>query len=61
MWLHVYFHNAGVSLNKARQQVLLLLGNNDTAQSGASQTQSVNTPTLDGLARDLTAIAREGR
>src|SRR5690606_16288948 len=52
--------NAGVSLNKARQQVLLLLGNNDTTQSGANQTQSVNTPTLDGLARDLTAIAREG-
>ena len=52
--------NAGVSLNKARQQVLLLLGNNDTAQSGQNVTQSVNTPTLDGLARDLTAIAREG-
>ncbi|MCP1146505.1 ATP-dependent Clp protease ATP-binding subunit [Lysinibacillus endophyticus] len=52
--------NAGVSLNKARQQVLLLLGNNDAAQSSANPTQSVNTPTLDGLARDLTAIAREG-
>lgn len=52
--------NAGVSLNKARQQVLLLLGNNDTAQSSTNPTQSVNTPTLDGLARDLTAIAREG-
>ncbi len=52
--------NAGVSLNKARQQVLLLLGNNDAAQSSTNPTQSVNTPTLDGLARDLTAIAREG-
>lgn len=52
--------NAGVSLNKARQQVLLLLGNNDAAQSSSNPTQSVNTPTLDGLARDLTAIAREG-
>nr|WP_106781880.1 ATP-dependent Clp protease ATP-binding subunit [Lysinibacillus timonensis] len=52
--------NAGVSLNKARQQVLLLLGNNDTNQSGSNPTQSVNTPTLDSLARDLTAIAREG-
>lgn len=52
--------NAGVSLNKARQQVLLLLGNNDSAQGGSGQTQTVNTPTLDSLARDLTAIAREG-
>lgn len=52
--------NAGVSLNKARQQVLLLLGNNDASQSSSNPTQSVNTPTLDGLARDLTAIAREG-
>lgn len=40
--------------------MLLLLGNNDAAQSSANPTQSVNTPTLDGLARDLTAIAREG-
>ncbi|WP_431028460.1 ATP-dependent Clp protease ATP-binding subunit [Lysinibacillus sp. LZ02] len=53
--------NTGVSLNKARQQVLLLLGNNDTNASGnQAQSQAANTPTLDGLARDLTAIAREG-
>ncbi len=52
--------NTGVSLNKARQQVLLLLGNNDTNQNGSQASQAVNTPTLDGLARDLTAIAREG-
>ena len=52
--------NTGVSLNKARQQVLLLLGNNDTNQNGGQASQAVNTPTLDGLARDLTAIAREG-
>ena len=52
--------NAGVSLNKARQQVLLLLGNNDVTQNGSSPAQAVNTPTLDSLARDLTAIAREG-
>lgn len=51
--------NAGVSLNKARQQVLLLLGNNDVSQN-ANPTQTVSTPTLDSLARDLTAIAREG-
>ncbi|MER1998133.1 MAG: ATP-dependent Clp protease ATP-binding subunit [Lysinibacillus sp.] len=53
--------NTGVSLNKARQQVLLLLGNNDSNQPGnAVQNQAANTPTLDSLARDLTAVAREG-
>ncbi|WP_274308601.1 ATP-dependent Clp protease ATP-binding subunit [Solibacillus daqui] len=53
--------NTGVSINKARQQVLLLLGNNDTNSNGGSvSTQAVNTPTLDSLARDLTAVAREG-
>lgn len=53
--------NADVSLNKARQQVLLLLGNNDTAQpGGGAASPTASTPTLDGLARDLTAIAREG-
>ena len=53
--------NTGVSLNKARQQVLLLLGNNDTNQPGnQAQNQAASTPTLDSLARDLTAVAREG-
>ncbi|ATP42243.1 ATP-dependent Clp protease ATP-binding subunit ClpC [Solibacillus sp. R5-41] len=53
--------NTGVSINKARQQVLLLLGNNDTTNgSGTPMNQTVNTPTLDSLARDLTVIAREG-
>jgi ATP-dependent Clp protease ATP-binding subunit ClpC len=53
-------NNLGVSLNKARQQVLQLLGSNESSghQSGASA--SANTPTLDSLARDLTVIAREG-
>ncbi|MER1987820.1 MAG: ATP-dependent Clp protease ATP-binding subunit [Solibacillus sp.] len=52
--------NTGVSINKARQQVLLLLGNNDSPNSNTASTQAVNTPTLDSLARDLTAVAREG-
>ncbi len=52
--------NTGVSINKARQQVLLLLGNNDANPNSTSVSPQVNTPTLDGLARDLTAIAREG-
>jgi len=51
--------NLGVSLNKARQQVLQLLGSNEANSHGGSSS-SASTPTLDGLARDLTAIAREG-
>lgn len=51
-------NNLGVSLNKARQQVLQLLGSNETGNQGGSPS-SANTPTLDSLARDLTAIARE--
>lgn len=54
-------NNLGVSLNKARQQVLQLLGSSEA--SGGSQqsgtTAHANTPTLDSLARDLTAIAKE--
>ena len=53
--------NTGVSLNKARQQVLLLLGNNDSnAPGNQAQSQAASTPTLDSLALDLTAVAREG-
>ncbi|UOY91450.1 ATP-dependent protease ATP-binding subunit ClpC [Ectobacillus sp. JY-23] len=55
-------NNLGVSLNKARQQVLQLLGSNETNSGGqGGATANANTPTLDSLARDLTAIAREGR
>ncbi|GAB6932099.1 ATP-dependent Clp protease ATP-binding subunit [Calditerricola satsumensis] len=54
-------NNLGVSLNKARQQVLQLLGSSEAVSShphgGGGH---VSTPTLDSLARDLTAIAREG-
>jgi len=53
-------NNAGVSLNKARQQVLQLLGSNDHVQANGGASAAANTPTLDGLARDLTQIAREG-
>ncbi|MCJ7843358.1 ATP-dependent protease ATP-binding subunit ClpC [Lederbergia sp. NSJ-179] len=52
--------NLGVSLNKARQQVLQLLGNNEANAHGSSTSSSANTPTLDSLARDLTVIAKEG-
>jgi ATP-dependent Clp protease ATP-binding subunit ClpC len=52
--------NLGVSLNKARQQVLQLLGSNDSGNHQGGANANANTPTLDSLARDLTAIAREG-
>ncbi|MFB4161872.1 ATP-dependent protease ATP-binding subunit ClpC [Geomicrobium sp. JSM 1781026] len=58
-------NNLGVSLNKARQQVLQLLGSNESSssagagQSGGAAGGNVNTPTLDSLARDLTSVAKE--
>lgn len=53
-------NNLGVSLNKARQQVLQLLGSNEASSSQqGGATAHPSTPTLDSLARDLTAIARE--
>ncbi|HEX7056465.1 MAG TPA: ATP-dependent protease ATP-binding subunit ClpC [Bacilli bacterium] len=53
-------NNLGVSLNKARQQVLQLLGSNEVVTSSHGPSTNVNTPTLDSLARDLTAAAKEG-
>lgn len=53
-------NNAGVSLNKARQQVLQLLGSNDNSAGNQGASNSAATPTLDSLARDLTEVAREG-
>ncbi|HLR74306.1 MAG TPA: ATP-dependent protease ATP-binding subunit ClpC [Virgibacillus sp.] len=56
-------NNLGVSLNKARQQVLQLLGNNESqaGRQNRGQATSANTPTLDSLAKDLTASARDGK
>ncbi|SHG12940.1 ATP-dependent protease ATP-binding subunit ClpC [Ornithinibacillus halophilus] len=55
-------NNLGVSLNKARQQVLQLLGSNESqaGRQGRGQASNANTPTLDSLARDLTASAKDG-
>ena len=53
-------NNLGVSLNKARQQVLQLLGSNESGGHQGATATNASTPTLDSLARDLTAIAREG-
>ncbi|MEK4222185.1 ATP-dependent protease ATP-binding subunit ClpC [Bacillus sp. FSL W8-0116] len=54
-------NNLGISLNKARQQVLQLLGSNETHGHASGSSAHANTPTLDSLARDLTAIARDGK
>lgn len=53
-------NNLGISLNKARQQVLQLLGSNEATSSHSGAPANVSTPTLDGLARDLTAYAKDG-
>ena len=55
-------NNAGVSLTRARQQVLALLGSADASNSKQNNNagNAKATPTLDSLARDLTEIAREG-
>ncbi|WP_074950839.1 ATP-dependent Clp protease ATP-binding subunit [Alicyclobacillus macrosporangiidus] len=52
--------NLNVSLNKARQQVLQLLGG-DAADAAADKDTGAGTPTLDALARDLTQMARDGK
>lgn len=54
-------NNLGISLNKARQQVLQLLGSNETNGHASGSSAHANTPTLDSLARDLTVIARDGK
>lgn len=56
-------HNLDVGLNKARQQVLQLLGSNESqpSQQTRGQAANVSTPTLDSLARDLTVSAKEGK
>lgn len=56
-------NNLGISLNKARQQVLRLLGTNESqaGRKSRGQSSSASTPTLDSLATDLTASAREGK
>ncbi|MGV3487047.1 MAG: ATP-dependent protease ATP-binding subunit ClpC [Tuberibacillus sp.] len=53
-------NNLGVSLNKARQQVLQLLGSHESSSTQQGRGSGANTPTLDSLARDLTAQAKEG-
>lgn len=57
--------NLDVSLNKARQVVLKKVGQgqvkNSKRQRPATKQPTAGTPTLDSLARDLTAQAKEGK
>ena len=56
-------NNLDIGLNRARQEVLQLLGSNESVRKGQSrqsQSNPASTPTLDSLARDLTVIAKEG-
>lgn len=54
-------NNLGISLNKARQQVLQLLGSSEFMSPQQGGMEGASTPTLDGLARDLTVSAKEGK
>jgi ATP-dependent Clp protease ATP-binding subunit ClpC len=53
-------NNLEISLNKARHQVLQLLGSNEAIPTTGVQSSNASTPTLDSLARDLTQFAKEG-
>ncbi|MEE6741452.1 Clp protease N-terminal domain-containing protein, partial [Lacticaseibacillus paracasei] len=59
--------NLGLSLSKTRQMVFKKMGIADTAAKrrpmarGGARQDGQGTPTLDGLARDLTQMARENR
>ncbi len=60
--------NLDIHLAKARQMVVKKLGNGAVtsksqkfSRSTKNQTTASGTPTLDGLARDLTELAREGK
>lgn len=53
--------NLGVNLSKARQTVLQLLGADTPEANSEAGTPAASTPTLDGLARDLTVLARDSK
>ncbi len=53
-------NNLGISLNAARDQVMMQLGGGESSSPLTPTQTNANTPTLDGLSRDLTSFAREG-
>lgn len=54
------FANLDLNITKARAQVVKALGSPEMSNKNAQTAKSNNTPTLDGLARDLTVIAKDG-
>lgn len=52
--------NLDLNITKARAQVVKLLGSSEMAAKNGQSSKSQATPTLDGLARDLTVIAKDG-
>ena len=51
--------NLDLNITKTRAAVIKMLGNPDMVQQKKTARKETGTPTLDGLARDLTQIARE--
>ncbi|GGI03492.1 MULTISPECIES: ATP-dependent Clp protease ATP-binding subunit [Mammaliicoccus] len=54
------FANLDLNITKARAQVVKSLGSPEQGSKNAQTTKNQATPTLDGLARDLTVIAEDG-
>lgn len=52
--------NLDLNITKARSQVVKLLGSPEMNAKAPGESKSEGTPTLDGLARDLTVIAKDG-
>ncbi|TDM12034.1 ATP-dependent Clp protease ATP-binding subunit [Macrococcus lamae] len=52
--------NLDLNITKARAQVVKLLGSPEMSTKNSQTAKSQATPTLDGLARDLTVIAKDG-
>ncbi len=52
--------NLDLNITKARAQVVKLLGSPEMSAKNSQSAKSQATPTLDGLARDLTVIAKDG-
>lgn len=54
------FANLDLNITKARAQVVKSLGSPEQGSKNAQTTKNQATPTLDGLARDVTVIAQDG-
>lgn len=52
--------NLDLNITKARSQVVKLLGSPEMDAKGHGEAKAQGTPTLNGLARDLTVIAKDG-